>query len=86
MVRDKKNAQVTLEFALAIIGVVILFFTAATIFFYVNNRLVTRQQYYESSKNYGRIKAAGTSQNSELQVDEKALPTTLDFFKLKGFK
>lgn len=72
--------QVTLEFAFGIVGVILLFWAAAEIFFYVNNRLVTRQQYYESSKDYGRVKAAVHDGNQEVQVNEEELPG-LDFFK-----
>jgi len=80
MGKNKKSAQVTLEFAFAIVGVILLFWAAAQIFFYVNNRLVTRQQYYESDKDYGRKQAADPSVSKEVQVDEKKLPE-LDFFK-----
>ncbi len=75
-----KKAQVTLEFAFAIVGVVLLFWAAAEIFFYVNNRLVTRQQYYESNVDYGRKEAANPDLNQEIQVNEEELPQ-LDFFK-----
>ena len=77
----KRNAQVFLEFAFAIAGVVILFWAAAEIFFYVNLRLVKRQECYESDKNYGRLKAAQYNTNKEIQVNETTLGWSLDFFK-----
>jgi uncharacterized protein (UPF0333 family) len=80
MKKNKKNAQVTLEFAFAMVMVVILFWVAAVVFFYVNNRLVVRQQYYESHSYFGRQSAANQYRNDEIQVDEPSLPV-LDFFR-----
>lgn len=78
--KKRKKGQVTLDFALALICILILFFASAVLFFWVNGQLVKRQQYYESQPDYGRVKAAGINETKEIQVNEEALPK-LDFFK-----
>ncbi len=74
------NGQVTLEFAFAMVIVLLLFWAAVAIFLYVNNRLVIRQQYYESSPECGREIAADTATNWTVEVNEDEL-ANLDFFK-----
>jgi hypothetical protein len=74
MKRNNNIAQVTLEFALAFVIVVILFWAIAQLFFYFNSQMVLREQYYESHPSYGRKKAGNHDVNREVQVDEQELP------------
>jgi len=63
---NKSKAQVTLEMAIALIGVLILLFGTLNLFIWVNKRLVERQQDYENT----RVTAGSSATADEIQVNE----------------
>ena len=71
---NKRKAQVSLEIALALIGVFILLFGTMNVFIWVNKRLVQRQKDYEHT----RISAGNAAQ--EVPVNESGYPK-LNIFK-----
>ncbi len=73
MYRDKNRAQVTMELALAMIGVVVLFLGCINTFIWLNRVMAARQKLYDDS----RAKAASVPISAtpvEMQVDEDWLP------------
>jgi hypothetical protein len=73
MYRYKKEAQVTLELALAMIGVVVLFLGCINTFIWLNKVMAVRQKLYDDS----RAQAASVPLSAtpvERQVDEDWLP------------
>lgn len=69
----KSRAQVTMELALAMIGVVIIFLGCINTFIWLSRVLVVRQRFYEKS----RVDAASVPMSptpQERQVDENWLP------------
>ena len=74
-----KTGQVTLEIALSLICVFLLLWGSVKVFVWVNGRLVLRQEDYESSADYGRIKAGSSSEEVPLQESVSPYPE-LDIF------
>lgn len=79
----RKKAQVALELATAMVGIILLLYGAVAIFMWANNRLIVRQEDYEGSSDYGRVKAAGEEVSEEVQVDESEYPE-LDILNVSG--
>jgi len=63
------TGQVTLEMAIALIGVMALLFATINVFIWVNKRLVMRQRDYENTR-VAAGNAPMTSTAAEIQVDE----------------
>jgi len=76
----KRKAQVTLEMAIALIGVLILLFGTFNLFIWVNKRLVLRQRDYEGNITTGRVAAGSSNSAAEIQVNESGY-SKLDIFK-----
>lgn len=77
--RHKKRAQVTMELALAMFGVVILLLGCINTFIWVSNILGTRQDIYETTRKEAASVPPGAAAD-ERQVNEDWLPRlhTLD--------
>jgi len=69
-----KTGQATLELALAIVCIFILLLGSLKIFLWVNQRLVLRQEHYESSSDYGRVKAGSSSEEVGLRESSSPYP------------
>ena len=72
--KTKKSAQVSLELGFALIAVFLLMWGGVAIFIWANNRLILRQEAYESSSDYGRVKATAEGVSGEVLVNEAELP------------
>lgn len=71
--RYKRKAQVSLELALAMFGVVLLFLGCINTFIWLNKVMAIRQEYYDNSrKQAASVTPRATPQ--EVQVDEDWLP------------
>ena len=72
MYRYKKKAQVSLELALATIGVVILFLGCVNTFIWISKVMVGRERAYDQTRvRAASVKSSDTAQ--ERQVDENWL-------------
>ena len=71
--RYKRKAQVSLELAMAMIGVAILLLGCINTFVWLNKVMVVRQNYYEKSRDDAASVTPGPSPD-EIQVDEDWLP------------
>ncbi len=72
--RSKKNAQATIELAVAMLGVFLLLYGTVATFLWLNNSVFLRQEVYEADLECGRSQAAsyyaGSGQAQELPLDE----------------
>jgi len=78
----KSKAQVSLEMAIALIGVMVILFASINVFVWLNKRLVMRQRDYENT----RVAAGNAPMQStanEIQVDESGYSK---LYMFEGFK